>query len=96
VVGPVARCSGRIRLPAHVADPGLATLIAGSGSSSLERFATAVNHRGSEMHGVKTSYNHVTVKRWLAGSVCQYPERRGPWSDVMFPVLACGCRVSRR
>jgi hypothetical protein len=63
-----------MRLPVHVANPGLAALIAGSGFPSLERFAVAVNHRGWEMHGIKTSHDHVTVKRWLAGSVCQYPD----------------------
>ena len=26
------------------------------------------------MHGVKTSYDHVSVKRWLAGSICQNPD----------------------
>jgi hypothetical protein len=70
-----------VRLPAHVANPGLAALIAGSGFSSLERFAVAVNHRGWELHGVRTSYDHVTVKRWLAGSVCQY-------ADVVASVLS--------
>lgn len=63
-----------MRLPASITNPGLAALIAGSGFPSLERFAIAVNHRGWAMHGIKTCYDHVTVKRWLAGSVCQYPE----------------------
>ncbi|HET6212068.1 MAG TPA: hypothetical protein VFE14_04245, partial [Micromonosporaceae bacterium] len=63
-----------VKLPPHVANPGLAALIAGSGFPSLERFAAAVNHRGWDLLGIKTSYDHVTVKRWLAGSVCQYPE----------------------
>lgn len=52
----------------------MAALLAGSGFPSLERFAAAVNNRGWEMHGLKTSYDHVTVKRWLAGSVCQHPD----------------------
>jgi hypothetical protein len=63
-----------VKLPNRVTNPGPAALIAGSGYSSLERFATAVNLRGWDMRGIKTSYDHVTVKRWLAGSVCQNPE----------------------
>jgi hypothetical protein len=63
-----------MRVPANVANPGLAALIAGSGFPSFERFAAAVNHRGWELHGVRTCYDHVTVKRWLAGSICQYPD----------------------
>jgi hypothetical protein len=63
-----------VRLPKQVANPGLAALIAGSGFRSLERFAQAVNIRGWEMCGLKLSYDHITVKRWLAGSVCQNPE----------------------
>lgn len=76
-----------MRLPTRVANPGLAALIAGSGFASLERFATAVNHRGWEMHGIKTAYNHVTVKRWLAGSVCQHP-------DVVAAVLSDGWGIA--
>lgn len=56
------------------ANPGLAALIAGSGFRSLERFAQVVNQRGWEMSGVKLAYDHVSVKRWLSGSVCQNPD----------------------
>ena len=63
-----------MRLPAGVANPCLAALIAGGGFPSLERFAEAVNVRAWAMHGVKVYYDHVRVKRWLGGSVCQYPE----------------------
>jgi hypothetical protein len=63
-----------MRLPKQVVNPALAALIEGSGYRSLERFAQAVNVHGWEMQGVKTSYDHVTVKRWLGGSVCQNPE----------------------
>jgi hypothetical protein len=52
----------------------LAVLIEGSGFPSLERFAVAVNRQGWHMHNVKLSYDHVTVKRWLDGRTCQYPE----------------------
>lgn len=58
----------------HVANPGLAALIQGGGFRSLERFANAVNACGWEMNGVKLCYDHITVKRWLTGSVCQNPE----------------------
>jgi hypothetical protein len=63
-----------VRLPKQIANPGLAALLQGSGFASLERFANAVNVRGWQMHGVKLCYDHVSVKRWLAGSVCQYPD----------------------
>lgn len=56
------------------ANPGLAALITGSGFRSLERFAQAVNERGWETSGVRLAYDHVSVKRWLSGSVCQNPE----------------------
>lgn len=59
------------RLPAQIANPGLAALIQGGGFRSLERFAQIVNARGWQLHGLKLAYDHVTVKRWLAGSVCQ-------------------------
>ena len=60
--------------PKPIANPGLDVLIRGAGYTSLERFAQVVNHRGWEMHGVKTSYDHITVKRWLAGSQSQNPD----------------------
>lgn len=63
-----------MRLPTRIANPGLAALIAGSGFRSMPQFATAVNLRGWQMYGVRTLYDHVTVKRWLAGSICQYPD----------------------
>ena len=63
-----------MQLPKHIANPGLAALIQGSGFRSLERFAMAVNDCGWETFGLKLFYDHVTVKRWLAGSVCQNPQ----------------------
>ena len=63
-----------MRMPAGVKNPGLAVLIAGAGFPSLERFAEAVNVRAWTMHGVTIYYDHVQVKRWLAGSTCQYPD----------------------
>lgn len=63
-----------MKLPRQVANPGLEVLIRGAGYSSLERFAQVINLRGWEMHGVKLSYDHISVKRWLAGSVCQNPD----------------------
>ena len=58
----------------RVTNHGLAALIEGSGFSSLDRFGEALNARAWEMHGVKVYYDHVSIKRWLRGSVCQYPE----------------------
>jgi hypothetical protein len=63
-----------MRLPKQVVNAALGALIAGGGFRSLEQFAQAVNGRGWEMHGLRLAYDHVTVKRWLAGSVCQNPE----------------------
>ena len=63
-----------MQLPKHIANQGLAALIRGAGFRSLERFAMAVNACGWETHGLKLFYDHVTVKRWLAGSVCQNPQ----------------------
>jgi hypothetical protein len=63
-----------MRPPKSVANPGLAALIAGAGFRSMQRFAEAVNHRGWDLHGVQTNYDHISVKRWLAGSLCQHPD----------------------
>lgn len=63
-----------MRPPKPVTNPGLAALIAGAGFGSRDRFAQAVNRRGWQMHGVKLDYDHISVKRWLAGSVCQNPD----------------------
>lgn len=52
----------------------LAALIEGGGFGSLERFAQAVNVCGGELHGIKLSYDHISVKRWLAGGQCQNPD----------------------
>jgi hypothetical protein len=91
-----------MRLPATVANPSLVVLIAGAGFSSRERFAEAVNRRGWQMHGVKLTYDHVSVKRWLAGSTCQYPDvvaavLSDAWGipipvDVIWPQLREGSR----
>jgi hypothetical protein len=62
-----------MRLPKQVANAALAALIEGGGFRSLEQFAHLVNVRGWEMQGVKLCYDHVTVKRWMSGSVCQNP-----------------------
>lgn len=56
-------------------------LVRQAGFGSVERFAQAVNARAWRDHGVRLSYDHVSVKRWIAGAVCQYP-------DVVAAVLA--------
>jgi hypothetical protein len=63
-----------MRLPKCIANPCLAALIQGAGFPSFDRFAEVVNIRAWEVHGVRLSYDHVRVKRWLGGSKCQYPE----------------------
>lgn len=63
-----------VKMPGHAANPCLAVLIQGGGFASLEKFAAAVNERGWYMHGIKTCYDHISVKRWLAGGVCQNPD----------------------
>jgi hypothetical protein len=65
---------GGMKASRQVRNQGLAALIAGSGFRSWERFAQAVNERGWQMHGIKTNYDHVSVKRWLAGGTCQNPD----------------------
>lgn len=72
-----------MKRPKRIVNPGLEALIRGAGYSSLERFAEAVNQRGWEMHGLKTSYDHITVQRWLAGGKSQNP-------DVVAAVLSGG------
>jgi hypothetical protein len=63
-----------MRFSKAATNPCLAVLIEGAGFRSLERFALAVNDRGWRMHQVKLSYDHVSVKRWLMGRTCQYPD----------------------
>jgi hypothetical protein len=63
-----------VRLLKHVSNPCLLTLIHGAGFTSLERFAQTVNDRGWDMLGVRLSYDHISVKRWIAGSLCQNPD----------------------
>lgn len=63
-----------MRMPEHVTNPTLAALVRGGGFYSLERFAQMVNIRGWQMYGVKLSYDHVSVKRWLGGRSCQNPD----------------------
>src|SRR5215475_10584363 len=63
-----------MRLPKHVANSGLAVLVESAGFRSLERLAVAVNERGWRMHGIRLNYDHVSVKRWIGGGTCQYPD----------------------
>jgi hypothetical protein len=63
-----------MRMPERLANPTLAALIRGGGFPSLERFAQAVNARGWQLQGVRLSYDHVSVKRWLTGRSCQNPQ----------------------
>jgi hypothetical protein len=63
-----------MRLPRRVANPALAALIAGGSFPSLERFAMLINQRGWDVYGVKLAYDHISIKRWLAGGTCQYPD----------------------
>lgn len=63
-----------MRMRGQATNACLAVLIEGAGFASLERFAAAVNERGWHMHGIKTCYDHISVKRWLVGGVCQNPD----------------------
>lgn len=60
-----------MKLPNRVTNECLAVLLRGSGFPSLERFATAVNLKAWESHGIKLTYDHISVKRWLGGRTCQ-------------------------
>jgi hypothetical protein len=63
-----------MRLPQCVTNPTLVALIQGGGFPSLERFAQVVNVRGWQLQGIKLSYDHVSVRRWLTGGACQNPD----------------------
>lgn len=63
-----------MRMPLRIANPVLAVLLDGSGFTSLDEFATAVNALGNHEHGLHLSYDHVGVKRWLSGGTCRQPE----------------------
>jgi hypothetical protein len=63
-----------MRLPKQVSNPVLAALIEGGGFASLERFAVAVNAHGWQTQGLRLTYDHVSVKRWLTGGTCQNAE----------------------
>ncbi len=52
----------------------LAVLIRGAGYPSLDRFAQVVNARAFAVRGLRLNYDHVSVKRWLKGGTCQYPD----------------------
>ncbi|MBO0870444.1 MAG: hypothetical protein J2P15_17960, partial [Micromonosporaceae bacterium] len=63
-----------MKLPKHVANPSLAVLIELSGFPSLDAFAEAVNRYCWERHGLRLCYDHIRIRRWLAGGRCQYPD----------------------
>lgn len=72
-----------MRLPADVGNHALAVLLEHSGLGSFEQFAEAVNARAHARYGITTCYDHLSVRRWLAGAGCQYPE-------VVADVLSAG------
>lgn len=59
---------------AKAVNPCLRALIEAAGFPSHERFAEAVNHRAWVRHGVKLGYDRTSVKRWLHGATCHYPD----------------------
>lgn len=63
-----------MRLPDGVRNPGLATLLRGSGIATLAAFAEAVNAAGRRRFGLALTYDHTSVKRWLRGGACQHPD----------------------
>jgi hypothetical protein len=63
-----------MRIPADTRNHVLAALVRGTAFRSQERFARAVNLEGCERYGLRLTYDHITVKRWLRGRVPQYPE----------------------
>jgi len=66
---PLGSCA--VKLPRRISNECLAVLLTGAGFPSLERFATAVNERAWNLYGLKLTYDHVSVKRWLSGCSCQ-------------------------
>jgi hypothetical protein len=63
-----------MKLPGHLANASLAALIRGSGYPSLEQFAVAVNAKAWHLYGIKLGYDHISVKRWLAGGTPQHAD----------------------
>ncbi|WP_229399931.1 hypothetical protein [Micromonospora okii] len=63
-----------MRMPSRIVNPVLAVLLDGSGFTSLDEFAAAVNAFGKHEYGLHLSYDHVGVKRWLSGGTCRQPE----------------------
>ncbi|WP_204037485.1 hypothetical protein [Micromonospora qiuiae] len=63
-----------MRMPSRIVNPVLAVLLEGSGFTSLDEFAAAINSLGNHKYGLYLSYDHVGVKRWLSGGTCRQPE----------------------
>ena len=63
-----------MRMPSRIVNPVLAVLLEGSGFTSLDEFATAVNLFGDRRYGLALYYDHVSVKRWLSGGICRQPD----------------------
>lgn len=55
-------------------NPTLDALIRGAGYASLQQFAKAVNDRAHNRRRLCTSFDHLTIKRWLAGSHISNPD----------------------
>ena len=93
-----------MRLPANITNHALAVLLEHSGFGSYERFAEAVNVRAHRRYGIVTGYDQLSVKRWLRGARCQYPEvvadvLSAAWGisvppDVLWPATRSGDRPS--
>lgn len=57
--------------PANI---GLQVLIRGAGYSSLEGFAQDINVRARQMHLAQTTYDQISVQRWLDGAPSKHPD----------------------
>jgi transcriptional regulator with XRE-family HTH domain len=84
----------------QIGNASLETLIRGAGYVSLQHFAKAVNDRAHNLRRLCTSYDHLTIKRWLAGSHISKPDviaevRSDAWGipipvEVIWPELRNG------
>lgn len=62
------------KAPNQIGNPGLEALIRGAGYTSLKQFAKAVNDRAHNRRRLCTTFDQLTIKRWLAGSHISNPD----------------------
>lgn len=61
-------------LPVNAANRVLAVLVNESGYTSMSHLATAINDLGRQKYGLDLGYDYHSVKRWLRGGGCEWPD----------------------